>query len=84
MIGPESAKGFGASGIDIEPSRYRPHELHQCEAADPVFVPSRPVQAERGAPIVQNQDKVCQVERFDESLEIAGMVLYPICDVRLV
>jgi hypothetical protein len=39
--------------------------------------------AERRTPIVQNQDDVLQVERFDESLEVAGLVLHAVCDIGL-
>ena len=54
MVRSESTKGFGAFGSDIEPGWDRPDEFHKRKATDPLFVPPRPVEAERGTPIVQN------------------------------
>jgi hypothetical protein len=51
---------------------------------NPGRIPPCPIEAQSRTPIVQNQDHIVQLERFDERLEIASVILDAIGDVGFV
>jgi hypothetical protein len=82
-IRPEGAERFGARGSHVEPGRYRQHELHQRKSAYAFFVSSRPIETERGTPVVEHEDDVVQIKRLDESLEVPRLIFHAVRDLRL-
>jgi hypothetical protein len=83
--GAEGLKHGPASRGEVVPTRHgRDDRFHEGEAAHELGVTHGPVEAESGAPVVDDEGDPPQTERGDETGEVAGVIVEAIGDVGLV